>query len=84
MKGARDEEFYSPHCPSVDKAGHLFVCDSSNHRVRVFKLNGECIRKFGAPGTEKGTLNAPISTALLSDGRVTVTAFDNHRVQVFE
>ena len=71
-------------CLSVDKAGHLLVCDSSNHRVQVFKLTGEFITKFGAYGTEKGKLNTPISTALLSDGRVIVTELGNHRVQVFE
>ena len=84
MRGAGDGEFKSPYCLSVDKAGHLLVCDSSNHRVQVFKLNGEFVTKFGASGTEKGKLNMPISTAVLSDSRVIVTEFENYRVQVFE
>ena len=48
------------------------------------ECNGEFITKFGASGTERGKLNMPISTAVLSDGRVIVTEFHNHRVQVFE
>ncbi|XP_068671283.1 E3 ubiquitin-protein ligase TRIM71-like [Montipora foliosa] len=65
-------------------AGHLLVCDSSNHRVQVFKLNGEFLTKFGAFGKEEGKFNQPISTAILSDGRIIVTEFGNHRVQIFE
>ena len=50
----------------------------------MFKLNGEFVTKFGASGEEEGNFNMPISTAILSDGRVIVTDLDNHRVQVFE
>ena len=84
MRGAGDGEFNSPHCLSVDKAGHQLVCDAQNGRVQVFKLNGEFITKFGAFGKEKGKFTMPISTALLSDGRIIVTELGNHRVLVFE
>ena len=46
-----DGEFNDPGCLSVDRAGHLLVCDLLNHRVRVFKLSGEFVTKFGAKGT---------------------------------
>ena len=75
MRGTRDGEIESPFCLSVDKAGHLLICDLMNDRVQVFKLNGEFIRKSGA-------INGPISTAFLSNGRIIVT--ECHRVQVFE
>ena len=68
----------------MDRAGHLLVCDLFNHRVQVFKLNGEFVTKFRAFGKEEGKFNQPISTAILSDGRIIVTEFRNHRVQVFE
>ena len=68
----------------MDRAGHLLVCDLFNYRVQVFKLNGVFLTKFGASGKEEGKFNKPISTAILSDGRVIVTDRDNHRVQVFE
>ena len=60
------------------------MCDYENHRVQVFKLNGEFVTKFGAYGEEEGKFNNPISTAILSDGRITVNDTGNHRVQVFE
>ena len=83
-RGAGDGEFHKPCCLSVDRAGHLLVCDLFNHRVQVFKLNGDFVAKFGASAKEEGKLNKPISTAILSDGRIIVTEFGNHRVQVFE
>ncbi|XP_044175633.1 E3 ubiquitin-protein ligase TRIM71-like [Acropora millepora] len=82
MRVAGDGEFKSPHCLSVDKAGHLLVCDARKGPVQVFKLNGQFITKFG--GKEKGKFTMPISTALLSDGRIIVTELGNHRVLVFE
>ena len=78
MRVARDREFKSPRCLSVDKAGHLLICDFFNSRVQVFKLNGEFITKFGVPDEEKGTFGFPISTAVLSNGRIIVTATHVH------
>ena len=52
--------------------------------MQVFKLNGEFVTKFGASGEEEGKFNQPISTAILSDGRIIVTDFANNRLQVFE
>ena len=43
MRGAGDGQFNSPSCLSVDKAGHLLVCDPRNHRVQMFTVNGEFI-----------------------------------------
>ena len=40
MRGAGDGEFNLPRYLSVDKAGHLLVCDSWNNRVQMFELNG--------------------------------------------
>ncbi|XP_015779059.1 PREDICTED: E3 ubiquitin-protein ligase TRIM71-like [Acropora digitifera] len=77
-KGDGDGEFNSPRCLSVDKAGHLLICDFLNSRVQVFKLSGEFITKFGVPDKEKGTFGFPISTAVLSNGRIIVTATHVH------
>ena len=60
------------------------VCDSSNHRVQVFELSGKFVTKFGSRGVRKGELNFPISIAVLSDGRIVVSEYWNHRIQIFE
>ena len=66
-------EFNRPRCLSVNKAGHLMVCDERNHRVQVFELSGKFVTKFGKQGRGKGEFNVPLSTAVLSDGRIVVT-----------
>ena len=60
------------------------VCDSQNHRVQVFELSGKFVTKFGSEGSERGELNNPSSTAILSDGRIVVCEFYNHRIQVLD
>jgi len=67
----------------VNKAGHLLVCDSGNHRIQLFELCGKFVTKFGTKGNEIGEFNTPVSTAVLNDGRIVVSDF-NHRMQIFE
>ena len=83
-KGEGDGEFNVPRCLSINKAGHLMVCDALNNRVQVFELNGKFITKFGTKGSEIGEFQNPVSTAVLNDGRIAVTDFNNHRIQMFE
>ncbi|CAH3159528.1 unnamed protein product [Pocillopora meandrina] len=40
-EGEGNGEFNYPTCLSVNKSGHLMVCDSYNHRIQVFELNGK-------------------------------------------
>ena len=39
-----------PHYLSVNKAGHLMVCDAENHRVQVFELGGKFVKKLEQKG----------------------------------
>ena len=68
----------------MNKAGHLMVCDTLNHRVQVFELSGKFVTKFGTKGSGMGEFDKPVSAAVLSDGKIIVTDFLNHRVQLFE
>ena len=74
----------TPPCFSVDKAGHLMVCDQLNRRVQVFKLSGNFSTKFGTKESGIGKFDLPLSAAVLSDGRIVVSDIGNHRVQIFE
>ena len=69
---------------SVNKAGHLRVCDGGNDRVQVFELNGKFVAKFGNLGKEPGKFHTPTSIAVLSDGRIVVADCLNDRIQIFE
>ncbi|XP_022796512.1 E3 ubiquitin-protein ligase TRIM71-like [Stylophora pistillata] len=83
-KGEGDGEFIYPRCLSVNKAGHLMVCEVGNYRVQVFDLSGKFITKSGSKGDFKGKFNNPVSVAVLSDGQVVVSDLSNHRIQIFE
>ena len=83
-KGGGDGEFNYPSCLSVNKSGHLMVCDSDNNRIQIFKLNGKFVGKFGTKDRTLGELAFPMSVAVLSNGRIVVSDLDNHRMQIFE
>ena len=50
----------------------------------MFDLSGKFVAKFGTKGSGMGEFNIPLSAAVLSDGKIIVTDFLNHRVQLFE
>ena len=58
-EGEGDGEFIHPCYMSINKAGHLMVCDAYNHRVRVFELSGKFVTKFGTKGTGIGEFKLP-------------------------
>ena len=82
--GTRDGEFVFLGCLSVNKAGHLIVCDTLNDRVQVFDMSGRFLAKFGTYGSGKEEFNEPISVAVLSDGKIVVSDLSNHRIHVIE
>ncbi|CAH3143221.1 unnamed protein product [Porites lobata] len=67
-EGEGDGEFNKPKFLSVDKAGHLMVCDFENYRVQVLELNGKFITKFKLMrrGSPTSTTFSPSSEELLS------------------
>ena len=68
----------------MSKAGQLIVCDSQNFRVQIFEMSGKFVATFGCHGNREGMFNVPVSAAVLSDGKIAVSDFFNHRVQIFE
>ena len=68
----------------MDKAGHLMVCDTYNHRIQVFDLSGKFVAKFGTTGSGMGEFDRPVSVALLSDDKIVVSDFGNSRIQIFD
>merc|ERR1712048_627905 len=65
--------------------GHLYVCDSGNHRVQVFDSldSFKFIREFGKPGEGEGEFSTPLDCAVNNDGEVLVSDSCN-RIQVFD
>ena len=60
------------------------VCDSGNHRIQVFQLNGKFVGKFGTKGSNLGEFNSPSSVAVLSNGRIATCEWNNNHIQILE
>ena len=69
-----DGNVLDPRGLSVDKAGHLIVCDSENDKVQILELTGKFIANFELIG--------PVSTASLTDGRIVVSVFCDDCVKI--
>ena len=83
-KGEGDGEFDEPRFLSVDKAGHLVVCDSSNDIVQILELSGEFITEFGLMSDRIRAFIGPISTAVLTDGRIVVSDYWDDCIKIIE
>ena len=83
-EGEGDGEFVQPFCLSVDKAGHLMVCDSANDRVQILELSGEFITEFGLMSDRIEEFIGPISTAVLTDGRIVVSDWCDDCIKIIE
>ena len=83
-QGGGDGEFCYPRLLSMNKSGHLMVCDKGNNRIQVFELNGKFVGKFGTRGSNLGEFISPFSVAMLTDGRIVVSDCINHRIQILE
>ena len=84
-KGVGNKQFNEPCCLSVDKVGHLMICDKLNHRIQLLDIpSGKFRTKFEVKGKDIGGLGNPVSMAVLSNGRIVVSDVLHHCVHIFE
>lgn len=77
-------QFSSPFGVGANKQGHIFVTDSTNHRVEKFSSSdGHFMSLTGTNGTRNGCFNCPEGIALLGDEKLYVADRGNNRIQVF-
>jgi DNA-binding beta-propeller fold protein YncE len=72
-----------PLASAIAADGKIYVSDSGNNQVQVFKANGKYLFAFGQEGKGEGQLNAPYGIATLPDNSVLVSDMQNHRIQQF-
>jgi hypothetical protein len=60
------------------------VADRDNHRIQIFDLNGNFIKKVGGLGSFGGQFSSPNGLALLPDGKVAVVDYGNDRIQILD
>ncbi len=84
--GTGDGELNGPESLALDETGQrVFVLDSFNSRVQVFRPDGSFLYKWGSLGSGDGQFNIPqgIAVDALRD-RVFVADTGNGRIEVFD
>jgi len=66
------------------QAGHLYVCDTNNHRIMKYDETGNFLLQIGSAGQGPGELLSPTSLAVHKDGSIFILDSGNGRVQVFD
>jgi DNA-binding beta-propeller fold protein YncE len=77
-------QFSRPQTLDVDNNGWLWIADACNHRIQVVDWSGKqprLVKILGSEGTEAGQLRYPYGMKLISEDRVLISEFGNHRVQ---
>ncbi len=69
---------------SLSPSGELFVADSCNHRVQVFRTDGTFVREFGRAGSERGEFSYPYDVRVDEQGRQYICEFGNSRLTVLD
>ena len=83
-RGSRDGQFNRPHGLCFNSKGLLYVVDTDNCRVQVFRENNVFLFKFGSKGHNPGQFQAAHYIAVDSSDQVYVTdCCDNGGISVF-
>ncbi|HRK30530.1 MAG TPA: hypothetical protein PLD59_05580 [Tepidisphaeraceae bacterium] len=62
----------------------VYLADSCNHRIGVWKTDGRFVKNIGTVGTAAGEFRFPYGLDVSPDGKLLVTEFGNNRVQVID
>ncbi len=77
-------QFNLPLGVAANRQGHVFVTDSTNHRVEKFSsIDGHFMSMVGTNGVRNGCFAYPEGIALLGDDKIYVADKCNNRIQVF-
>ena len=88
-------KFYGPRGVAIGPDGNLYVADTGNKRISIFKPDGTYVReissgksadkiKQGYAFNQNGEMNEPIGVAVDAQGNVYVADLVNHRIQKFD
>ena len=63
---------------------NLYIADSCNHRIDVFKTAGAFVRVIGSVGSEPGKFRYPYGLGMDHEGHLIVCEFGNNRVPMID
>ncbi|MEM4730105.1 MAG: putative Ig domain-containing protein [Thermoplasmata archaeon] len=81
--GSSNNQFNTPIDIDSDLDGNILVADKGNHRIQVFKANGDFIRTIGETGVNLSDafhLNSPSGVHVADDGKILIADTGNNRV----
>lgn len=81
--GSGDGQFTLAVALALDSQERLYITDEYTHRISVFDLAGNFLKRWGVSGSGKGQLNGPAGIAIDPQDQVYVVDQHNNRVQVF-
>lgn len=76
-------QFNTPSGLAFDASEQLWVCDTGNHRVQVFRPDGKLVSMFGQRGSLLGELYYPCGLALDEPRGQVMVCDGKHRVSVY-
>ena len=65
---------------AVNTEGQIVVTDNLGNCVYVFDKNGNCLRKIGGRGSNKGLFQHPVGISFLNDNEVLISDFTNCKI----
>ena len=82
-KGGTLTRFKHPAGVSYVNNNEILIADQCNHRIQHINIQtGTVVKIFGKCGSGKGEFTSPLDVCLDDEGRIVVTEFGNHRIQV--
>jgi DNA-binding beta-propeller fold protein YncE len=81
--GREKGNLYSPMGIDVDSHGNIFIADTGNNRIQVFRSDGTFMAEFGKTGSQAGEFFEPYSVDASSGLHVLVADSRNGRIQLF-
>ncbi|MFZ3170831.1 MAG: hypothetical protein WA118_02450 [Carboxydocellales bacterium] len=72
-----------PMAVAVGDKGLIYVTDTGNNRVQVYRPNGKATISFGKAGSQNGEFNYPYGILALENGHLLVADTGNYRIQEF-
>jgi DNA-binding beta-propeller fold protein YncE/ABC-type Fe3+ transport system permease subunit len=81
--GDGDGQFMRPQSIVIDN-DLIYVTDSSNHRIVVFRTDGAFVKNLCSRGSRLGELRFPYGLDEDDDGHLLVCEFGNNRIQMID
>ena len=80
-EGSGDGQLSEPFGLVVDKFNHLIICDSGNHRLQLFTLDGKFFTKIVEQLSDN---SCPSFAAISNNGRLFATDWKKNCIHVFQ